>query len=239
MRLVKAVPQAIRMRPGMPAGHVTNESDSEGLVVVHARSSPDYLGQLREELAGRTERASMLGLIVGKFLHSLQSNGIAPSNYVNFMVDLNRHLPEGHGTLANFIAVSPVAIQPPFDASPISAGLVDEATSGRAFARYGLSSLARVVRRGGALRKRRCTERLADVVVSDHRLPEVTRKTRWAGDTDRLFLVMMPASPDRQLSFALAAVGDQLLLSACFFPEVFDEAAVQAAIDETAGVTRA
>lgn len=232
-QLIRGLSGALWDRPRVEPGVGTDESMSDGITVVYARSDIDYLSRLRREQKSHPRGTSVLALIISRILSSLEHQGVSVAEHTNFMVDLNRYLPDTAGTLSNFIAVAPVRVSSPYDPQLISQGIAEYTTGCGALWLYLLSSMAQRFRSPSTLKRFRGAGDSAQVIVSDHRMPARGQKIRWACDTDRVFLIMMPATADTQLSLAVTAIDDQILMSASFCADVFDVAVVQAALDTT------
>jgi hypothetical protein len=78
-------------------------------------------------------------MITSCFLNSLNEHGIEVHETVSFLVDLARYLPDGVGTLSNFVGTAPVHVSRPFDPRNLTAGINEYTEGARSLVRFGMA----------------------------------------------------------------------------------------------------
>lgn len=214
--------------PNQPA---SSGSFDESAVVVYAHSDAGFLAELRARRDREMSGASVLATITAAMLGALNSVGITTESAVGIMVDLSRYLPEGTGTLSNFLGIAPISTSRPFDARDIG-DQIDRYTNGyRSLVRYGLATMVNMRKPTAKSVVKQCDNGRARLVVTDHGETSAARKIRWAGpEGGRVFVRHAPVGYSNQITLAVNRVGHQLHLSASFYAWQFDRDSVNAAL---------
>jgi hypothetical protein len=76
----------------------------------YTRTLPDFLDGVREALDLHFSGVSIMSLVVLAVARSLRAHGIETEDYADIVADLRRYLARDKGTLANFVAVTPISI---------------------------------------------------------------------------------------------------------------------------------
>lgn len=199
--------------------------------IAYVRSDTEFLGRVRADRDRYLPGVSVLALITSATLRALASLGIESDCTAGVMVDLGRHLPTGVGTLANFLGFAEVSVAPPFDARAIGDQIAAYTNGCRSLVRYDLAALVGWRHPPGKSAARRCDDRRARLVVTDHGETRASHKIRWAGTSDeRLFVRSAPVSYSNQITLATNRIGDSLHLTASFYGSDFDRELVHAAL---------
>jgi hypothetical protein len=206
------------------------EPINTGTALVHVRSADTFLPALREERQRWGTSASTLGILASKVLCAFERSGLRPSGVANFLIDLNRYLPATTGTLANFVGMASIPVAAPYDPVEITESLQTYTQGYRALVRYGRSYLSQTVRRPQPLVRLRTPRDTVSLMISDHRMPEISTKIRWDRG-DRIFLTTASFQYDNQVTLVLAPVDDELHVSATFRPDVHAPEAMRIALD--------
>lgn len=199
--------------------------------IVYVRSDKEFLRRVREIRDRELPGVSVLALITSAMLRALSSLGIESDCTTGVMVDLGRHLPDGVGTLANFLGFAEVQVSQPFDAREIGDQIASYTNGCRSLVRYDLAGLVGWRHPPGMSVTRRCNDSRARLVVTDHGETRASRKIRWAGTVDeRVFVRSAPVSYSNQITFATNRIGDSLHLTASFYSTEFDRDVIFAAL---------
>lgn len=216
---------------------------TSGYSTTFLRSQPGFLPMVRQLRDHRYHGTSVATLV----FYALRQNisqcfddcGVRLTPTTGLLTDLRRYLRPGEATLANLSMVAH-AVTPAGQTLAEFAASVTRATG--ADSSYPATRTLAV----GALRAVRRTGPAADssvavgrpgnvaLTLSDvSRLPSL-RKFQYRSDsTDRITAVALPPGGRDQLTIALVTVGDELQLTATYFPEVVPAAPLRAALQRS------
>lgn len=224
------------------SGGVPSVSPSSGYSTIFIRSQPGFLPAVRELRDRRYRGTSVATLVFYALRRSLaqclEDCGAHLAPTTGLLTDLRRYLRPGEATLANLSMVAQ-AVTPrgqtlaDFGASVTRAtGAHSSYPATRTLAVCAMRALRPPARalgpgvadgRGGNI----------EVTFSDvSRLPSL-RKFQYRSDSrDRITAVALPPGARNQLTIALVTVGDELQLTATYFPDVIPAEPLRAALNQ-------
>jgi hypothetical protein len=207
---------------------------TDGVVsIAYARSRPSFLDDLRLIRDRRFPGVSLTAMITSCFLNSLNEHGIEVHETVSFLVDLARYLPDGVGTLSNFVGTAPVHVSRPFDPRNLTAGINEYTEGARSLVRFGMAYAMTLLHGPPGNILYQGDDSRAKITISDHASTTAAGKIAWADSPDgHIFVRKAPVGFTNQITLAINRIRSQLHLTASYYETAFDRSTVQAVLDK-------